>query len=170
MSDDLAARLPVPGPVEPPAVLIVAHHHWSALLAHLETSLPNEGVALLATDRVDTADGVGWLVRKVFPGTNTRQSPTRYDMDPREIIAALREIDRSGWQLGAIVHTHPKGPPTPSPTDLAEAAYPESLMVIVSWASGAPVARAWSLASTVGGWEPVAVPIRVQPNGEGPGG
>ena len=136
---------------------------WEAVLEHLAGCLPNEGVALVATHPEIREADRPWHAHRLYRGSNTRNSPVRFEMDAREIIAALREIDREGWHLGAIVHSHPNGPPTPSPTDLAEAAYPESLMVIVSWSSGTPEARAWSLEPDGNGWKPRAVPIEIAP-------
>jgi hypothetical protein len=59
------------------------------------------------------------------------------------VLAALRDMETNGWRLGAIVHSHPASPPTPSPTDLREAHYQGALMMIVSFAAHDPVARAW---------------------------
>jgi proteasome lid subunit RPN8/RPN11 len=61
--------------------------------------------------------------------------------------------------LGGIVHSHPLGAPTPSVTDLAEAYYPESLMIIVSFAHATPWLRAWRLTGQVGTWQPLEVPV-----------
>jgi proteasome lid subunit RPN8/RPN11 len=88
-----------------------------------------------------------------------RSSPIRFAMDELEIVRALREIDERGWILGAIVHSHPNGPATPSRTDLAEAFYPGSLMVIVSFATEKPDLRGWRLERRDDAWEPVEVPV-----------
>lgn len=131
-----------------------------AILSHLVATLPNEGVALLATT-VDPDDSGLRRVTRMYPGTNTRSSPSRFDMDQLEIIRALQDIDDHGWTLGAIVHSHPRGPATPSATDLAEAFYPDALMVIVSFASGNPDLRAWRLDGQPRNWMPAEIPVTI---------
>lgn len=130
------------------------------ILTHLTAALPNEGVALLATT-ADPLDSGLRRVTRIYPGTNTRSSPTRFDMDQLEIIRALRDIDDHGWTLGAIVHSHPRGPASPSATDLAEAFYPDALMVIVSFTSGNPDLRAWRLDGEPGNWVPAEIPVTI---------
>jgi len=115
------------------------------IVSHLRRALPNEGVGLLAA--AEPLDGTRRLdVVRFYPGTNADASASRFTMEPSEVFAALREIDDRGWRLGAIVHSHPHGPASPSPTDLRESRYPEALMVIVSLASMIPDIVAWSIA------------------------
>jgi proteasome lid subunit RPN8/RPN11 len=139
----------------------IGRSQLDAVMAHFRGSLPNEGVALAATSCETTGDGAVSTVRRIYLGTNTAASPTRFDMDQREIIRALREIDDAGLALGAIIHSHPRGPATPSVTDLAEAFYPEALMVIVSFAAEPATIRAWSVTGEPGRQAPVEVPIEV---------
>ncbi len=115
------------------------------ILVHLLEATPNEGVGLLAVappvpalDGVHVAEAV-----RFYPGTNIEASPSRFTMEPAEVISALREIREAGWQLGAIVHSHVTGPATPSTTDLREAHYPEALLLIVSFADQPAQMRAW---------------------------
>ena len=51
-------------------------------------------------------------------------------MDPNEQLQAFIHIDETGVELLAIYHSHPSGPNHPSPTDLAEAYYPEAVYLI----------------------------------------
>ncbi len=83
-------------------------------------------------------------------------------MDPAEVLAAFRDIEAHGWRLGAIVHSHPTTPATPSATDLQEAHYPEALLVIVGLAE-APQIRAWQVgrARTGDAHDVIEVPILV---------
>lgn len=115
------------------------------ILIHLLEATPNEGVGLLAVTP-PARDEEGVLVveaTRFFPGTNVDASPSRFTMDPAEVLAAFREMREAGWELGAIVHSHLAGPPRPSPTDLREAHYPEALMLIVSFADQPAPMRAW---------------------------
>lgn len=112
------------------------------ILVHLIREAPNEGVGLLAVDRSAAhAEAVAF-----FPGENIDASPTRYTMHPRDVMTALDTISAHGWALGAIVHSHLRGPATPSRTDIGEAHYPEAVMLIVSLASLPPEMRGWRLA------------------------
>lgn len=111
------------------------------ILVHLIREAPNEGVGLLAlAQRSPEADAVAF-----FPGENIDASPARYTMHPRDVVAALDTIAARGWELGAIVHSHLRGPATPSRTDIGEAHYPETVMLIVSLAALPPEMRGWWL-------------------------
>ncbi|MBL8044937.1 MAG: M67 family metallopeptidase [Anaerolineales bacterium] len=98
--------------------------HWHVITAHLEAQLPNEACGLLG--------GRGGVVEHVYLVENSLHSPVRYQMEPLAQIQAMMAIDDAGLELTAIFHSHPRGPAIPSPTDVAEAYYPETLYVIVS--------------------------------------
>ncbi len=70
--------------------------------------------------------------KKVYPITNILQSSTRYRMAPEEQIKALLEIEDKAWDLLAIYHSHPAGPPHPSYTDITEVSYPDSVYLVFS--------------------------------------
>lgn len=112
------------------------------ILAHLDAARPNEGVGLIAT----VTDGEYRRAVAFFPGTNVDHSPTRYTMDPAEVLSAFRVMEAAGWELGATVHSHLASPSTPSETDLAEAHYPNAILLIVGFAAGETEVRLWSMA------------------------
>ncbi len=115
------------------------------ILVHLLDATPNEGVGLLAVGDPWRDDDGQLAVEAIrfFPGTNIDASPSRFTMDPAEVVRSLREIGEQGLALGAIVHSHLRGPATPSTTDLREAYYPDALMMIVSFADQPAALRAW---------------------------
>ena len=126
------------------------------ILVHLIREAPNEGVGLLAVTRqAADAEAVAF-----FPGENIDASPTRYTMHPRDVASALDTIAARGWELGAIVHSHLRGPATPSRTDIDEAHYPKAVMLIVSLASLPPEVRGWRLDARQD--EPVMRPVEIE--------
>lgn len=98
--------------------------HWKKMREHVASLAPEEACGLAA--------GLNGVVLEVYPITNLLHSPVRYRMEPQEQFKVLQEIDRLGWELLAIYHSHPEGPAFPSPTDIAEAYYPEAIYIIWS--------------------------------------
>lgn len=105
------------------------------MLAYLRGDLSQERCGLLA--------GADDRVSRVLPVPNSLRSPTAYRMDGPEFIAAMRACD---FEPLAIYHSHPNGPDAPSPTDLAEATYPDARYVIVSFRAEPPSVRAFAIA------------------------
>ena len=116
--------------------LTLSAEHYAALVAQAEAERPNEACGLLA--------GVAGRVCRVFPVENLRHSPTAYEMRPDQQLAAFLEMEAAGWELSGIYHSHPAGPAEPSPTDVAQAYYPDSVYVIVSPAA-APGGTGWQV-------------------------
>ncbi|HEX3721745.1 MAG TPA: hypothetical protein VHV31_03085, partial [Nitrolancea sp.] len=53
---------------------------YRRMIAHLRATLPQEGCGLIACDDAGAV--------KIYPGTNTAASETRYNMDLTEVVAA----------------------------------------------------------------------------------
>jgi proteasome lid subunit RPN8/RPN11 len=102
--------------------LILKRRHWEEMLAHVTKCLPEEACGLVASSQT--------ISQAVYPITNVLRSSVRFRMDPLEQLTAFLDYEKHGWDLAAIYHSHPKGPPEPSPTDLAEFAYPRVLYLI----------------------------------------
>jgi proteasome lid subunit RPN8/RPN11 len=70
---------------------------------------------------------------RCYPVANVSEdAERRFDMDPAEQIRAMRKMRERGEDLVAIYHSHPSGSCQPSPIDIAQAAYPEALYLIIS--------------------------------------
>jgi proteasome lid subunit RPN8/RPN11 len=95
--------------------LILTQVQIQEILAYLDSHLPLEACGLLA--------GKGNRVEKVLFVRNQAQSPVRFVMDAQEQLQAFEWIDANDLDLLGIFHSHPHGPETASPTDIAQAAY-----------------------------------------------
>lgn len=110
------------------------------IVAHARESAPHEACGLIA--------GRGGTPERVIRCANAHDAPTtRYRIDPREQLRAFREMDDRGEELVVIYHSHPASQPYPSPTDRAEAHYPDALYVLVSLRTGEAEVRAFRILS-----------------------
>ena len=95
--------------------LTLTNEQLQKMITHVDNHAPLEACGLLA--------GRGSTVESVIVVQNQAQSPVRYVMDPIEQLHAFEWIESNGLDLIGIFHSHPTGPETVSPTDIAEAAY-----------------------------------------------
>jgi proteasome lid subunit RPN8/RPN11 len=96
-----------------------------AIVAHARHERPRECCGLLV--------GRGRRVAFAVAATNVETGDTRFRLDDREHIQ-LRRVLRSfhpSLEILGVYHSHPRGEAQPSATDVAEAAYPSWLHVIV---------------------------------------
>lgn len=95
------------------------------LLHHAQTDQEREVCGLIAAH--------AGRPTRCLPVSNIAASPaTRYEMDPEGQIDAMRTMREGDETLFAIYHSHPGSQAVPSATDLAHAAYPGTLYLIVS--------------------------------------
>ena len=126
--------------VPPNTRLVLGDALLEEMVAHLRGYLPFEGAGL-----VSVLDEGQWTVGDAYyPVRNRDASPTRFTMDPIDVLLAVQDMEQRGRRLGAIVHSHPRTAAEPSPGDLVEATIPRALTVIVGFHPTVAV-RAWRL-------------------------
>lgn len=108
-----------------------------AMVAHCMQEAPLEACGLLG--------GGPPRVSSFHPLRNAAQSETRYEADPTDLIAAVRDLRSRSAQILAIYHSHPKWPAIPSGTDLRENYYEDVPRIIVSLQGSEPEVRIWRL-------------------------
>ncbi|HMU92488.1 MAG TPA: M67 family metallopeptidase [Anaerolineales bacterium] len=102
--------------------LTLTNEQLQKMIDHVDSHAPLEACGLLA--------GKGSTVEAVLVVRNQAQSPVRYVMDPIEQLHAFEWIESNGLDLIGIFHSHPTGPETVSPTDIAEAAYAVTYVIL----------------------------------------
>lgn len=111
---------------------------YEAMIRYLLSVYPLEGCGLMA--------GRQQCVHRLYHIENILHSPVAYEMDPRQQLEAMLAMHNAGLELLGIYHSHPRGPETPSGSDVTRATYPEAANVIVSLADRRnPVARAFTI-------------------------
>ena len=163
MVSDADSYYPGPGagPHPGPASTSLPGSIRDAIVEHARSAVPNEACGLIVGDR-PAADGGRAL--RWEPLRNPLVSPYRYAIDPDDLLRLTVETDDADEVFWAIVHSHVSSPARPSPTDLRESHYPESLYLLVSLdpaeadpSTGAPSVRAWRIVD--GGVHEVQVTI-----------
>lgn len=118
----------------PSETITFAVTHFNQMLAHVLDDPTEERCGLLA--------GQDNRVERVLPVPNVLRSAVAYQMDGREFIEAMAACD---FEPLGIFHSHPAGPPVPSPTDIAQALYPDSVYVIIALDQSPPSVRAFRI-------------------------
>jgi proteasome lid subunit RPN8/RPN11 len=105
----------------------VAESVLHAVTAHARAAAPRECCGMLI--------GAGNAIRESMPAANLAGKPTEFLIDPKDHIEALRRARRRGLEVLGFYHSHPQTPAWPSATDVAQAAYPDAVHLIVTLAA-----------------------------------
>jgi len=95
------------------------------ILTHAQQHEHTESCGLISA-----ADGIPahyYAVKNIAPDPSTR-----FEMEPKQQIAAMKHMREHDEDLLAIVHSHPQSPPVPSTRDMQDAGYPDAYYIIVS--------------------------------------
>jgi len=116
----------------------VSREQLEQIIAQASADAPLETCGLMA--------GRDEQVTCILPVPNILHSPVEYRMGGQEFADAMVACD---FEPLAIYHSHPAGPPVSSPTDIAQAYYPDSIYVVVSLAQEPPSVRAFRIVDGV---------------------
>jgi proteasome lid subunit RPN8/RPN11 len=119
------------------APLEIPQELHDAMVEHCEREAPLECCGILG--------GRAPRVTSIHPLRNDLKSETRYNADPRDLIAAHITLRQRGADILAIYHSHPRWQAVPSQTDLAENHYGPVPRIIVSLSGEVPEVRVWRL-------------------------
>jgi proteasome lid subunit RPN8/RPN11 len=94
------------------------------IVARAREAAPEECCGVLIGSRAGVTEAVATR--------NIAETPTtRFLIDPKGHLDALRDARRRGLDVVGFYHSHPRSAALPSPTDLAEASYPGHLFLVV---------------------------------------
>ena len=86
---------------------------FEKILAHAKSELPNEACGLIAGE----ISGDDKIIRKVYLLTNVDHSNEHFTLDPKEQLAAVKDMRKNGLSPLGNWHSHPESPSRPSDED-----------------------------------------------------
>ena len=86
---------------------------FQKMIEHAKSELPNEACGLIA----GTINGTDKEIKKVYYLTNIDHSNEHFSLDPKEQLAAIKDMRANGYQPLGNWHSHPESPSRPSEED-----------------------------------------------------
>ncbi len=86
---------------------------YEKIVAHAEKELPNEACGLIG----GTINGESKKIKKVYLLTNIDHSNEHFSLDPKEQLAAIKDMRQNGLVPLGNWHSHPESPSRPSDED-----------------------------------------------------
>lgn len=108
-------------------VIEITAAHRADIIAHAREDFPNECCGLLF--------GRGTQAQQLLRMENVEHSPLNYRVDGKALFEAFEAMDKLGFDLIGIYHSHTHSPAQPSRTDISLAGYPDAHYLIVSLAN-----------------------------------
>lgn len=94
-------------------MITLLREDYERMVAHARACLPEEACGLIA----GTAEGDNKEIRKVYLLTNIDHSEEHFFLDPREQLAAIKDMRANGLKPLGNWHSHPETPSRPSDED-----------------------------------------------------
>ena len=91
----------------------ISKSDYLKILAHAEGCLPEEACGLIAGELSDS----GKIIKKVYLLTNIDHSNEHFSLDPKEQLAAIKDMRAEGLTPLGNWHSHPESPSRPSEED-----------------------------------------------------
>lgn len=86
---------------------------YEKILAHAEKELPNEACGLIA----GTVENGDKIIKEVYLLTNIDHSNEHFTLDPKEQLAAIKDMRSKSYVPLGNWHSHPESPSRPSEED-----------------------------------------------------
>ena len=94
-------------------MIVLKKADYEKIVAHAKKNLPEEACGLLG----GTKEGDVKTVEKVYILTNIDHTNEHFSMDPKEQLAAVKDMRTNGLALLGNWHSHPESPSRPSEED-----------------------------------------------------
>ena len=117
--------------------MTIDRHVLEDVLAHAREDAPRECCGILL--------GCAGRIVAHVRAANLEPGTTRFLIDPRDHLQAIRQARARKLDVVGFYHSHPASRPYPSETDVSEAVYPDAVHLIVGVSDAGLEARLFSL-------------------------
>lgn len=114
---------------------------FDKIVEHAKSELPNEACGLIA----GRVDGEVKVVEKVYFLTNIDHSNEHFSLDPKEQLAAIKDMRANGLVPLGNWHSHPESPSRPSDEDKRLAYDSTASYLILSLMDKTPVLNSFKI-------------------------
>ncbi len=94
-------------------MIIISKDDFRKIVDHAVSELPNEACGLIA----GRTEGNNKIIEKVYLLSNIDKSNEHFSLDPKEQLAAVRDMRGCGLSPLGNWHSHPSSPSRPSEED-----------------------------------------------------
>lgn len=124
-------------------MIFLKHSDYEKMLDHAVKNLPDEACGLLGGTVLENGDK---SVEKVYLLTNIDHSNEHFSLDPKEQLAAVKDMRLNGFVPLGNWHSHPESPSRPSDED-KRLAYDKtaSYMILSLMNKEAPVLKSFTI-------------------------
>lgn len=91
----------------------LSRENYNKILEHARTELPNEACGLIG----GLLEGEDKVIVEVYLLTNLDHSNEHFSLDPKEQLAAIKDMRAKGLRPLGNWHSHPESPSRPSQED-----------------------------------------------------
>lgn len=121
-------------------MLELSRKAYDAVVTHAREGAPEEVCGMFGGDHGPDRTHV----ESVHRARNAADTPRKaYRIDPEEQLGLIDRIEAAGQELAGFYHSHPAGPPRPSQTDVARAAWPGQSYLLVVLDRRHPYVGSW---------------------------
>ena len=114
---------------------------YSRIVEHAEKEAPLEACGLIAGE----LDGEDRIIKKVYILTNTDHAEEHFTLDPKEQLAAVKDMRAEGLIPLGNCHSHPVSPSHPSDEDKRLAFDSSASYLILSLMDDEPVLNSFHI-------------------------
>jgi len=126
-------------------IIRMEYHWYDEIAKYAREHLPEEACGLIAGEETEE----GRLIKKVYFLTNIDHSDDHFTLDPKEQLAAIKDMRANGLKPLGNWHSHPSSPSRPSTEDIRLSYDSNASYMIISLMAENPVINSFHVENEV---------------------